>query len=202
MQTPSGRIIRLFAVTSSLVIAALGVWSAGALGHGSAASATAPKGQALFVSAGCSGCHTFKNARAKGTVGPNLDVAKLSLLQLIRQIRLGGCTVMTKAACAKYKFKMPAFKSSLSVAKIAAIAAYVRLYRGKAPTGPAPTTTKKTTTATTGTTTTTTATTTTGSTTTTTAGDGCPAGVTIVTSGNTDNDSDETGQPSDGDGCI
>lgn len=33
-------------------------------------------------------------------------------------------------------------------------------------------------------------------------GDNCPAGVTIPLSGNTDNDSDETGQPSDGDGCI
>jgi uncharacterized cupredoxin-like copper-binding protein len=37
---------------------------------------------------------------------------------------------------------------------------------------------------------------------TTTAGDGCPAGTTIPTSGNTDNDQDENGQPSDGDGCI
>ncbi len=41
-----------------------------------------------------------------------------------------------------------------------------------------------------------------GATTTTTVGDGCPAGVTIGTSGNTDNDQDENGQPSDGDGCI
>ncbi len=38
--------------------------------------------------------------------------------------------------------------------------------------------------------------------TTTMANDGCPAGVTIPTSGNTDNDNDENGQPSDGDGCI
>ncbi len=38
--------------------------------------------------------------------------------------------------------------------------------------------------------------------TTTTAGDNCPAGTTISTSGNTDNDTDENGQPSDGDGCI
>jgi len=33
-------------------------------------------------------------------------------------------------------------------------------------------------------------------------GDGCPAGTTIQTSGNTDNDTDEAGQPTDGDGCI
>jgi mono/diheme cytochrome c family protein len=32
--------------------------------------------------------------------------------------------------------------------------------------------------------------------------DGCPAGVTIQTSGVTDNDQDENGNPSDGDGCL
>ena len=35
-----------------------------------------------------------------------------------------------------------------------------------------------------------------------TAGDGCPTGVTIATSGGTDNDQDENGGPSDGDGCL
>jgi cytochrome c oxidase subunit 2 len=30
-------------------------------------------GKAVFTSAGCSGCHTFTPAGAKGTVGPNLD---------------------------------------------------------------------------------------------------------------------------------
>jgi uncharacterized cupredoxin-like copper-binding protein len=63
------------------------------------------------------------------------------------------------------------------------------------------TTTTKTTTSTT--TTTTPTTTTTSSTTTTTAGNnGCPPGVTIATSGSTDNDSDENGDVSDNDGCI
>jgi len=32
--------------------------------------------------------------------------------------------------------------------------------------------------------------------------DNCPAGVTIITSGITDNDQDENGSPSDGDGCL
>lgn len=41
-----------------------------------------------------------------------------------------------------------------------------------------------------------------GGTTTTVANDGCPPGVTIETSGNTDDDFDEDGQPSDGDGCT
>jgi cytochrome c oxidase subunit 2 len=42
----------------------------GATGAGGAA---APSGKALFVSNGCDGCHTFKPAGAKGTVGPDLD---------------------------------------------------------------------------------------------------------------------------------
>ena len=64
-------------------------------------------------------------------------------------------------------------------------------------------TTTTTTSTTTKTTTTTPATTTTGGTTTTTAGNnGCPTGVTIATSGSTDNDGDENGDPSDNDGCI
>ena len=66
----------------------------------------------------------------------------------------------------------------------------------------AKTTTTSTTTKTTTTATTTTATTTAGGTTSTVANDGCPAGVTIATSGGTDNDTDENGAPSDGDGCI
>ena len=42
----------------------------GATGAGGTA---APSGKALFVSNGCNGCHTFKPAGAKGTVGPDLD---------------------------------------------------------------------------------------------------------------------------------
>jgi uncharacterized cupredoxin-like copper-binding protein len=60
------------------------------------------------------------------------------------------------------------------------------------------TTTTKTTTSTT----TTTGTTTTGTTTTTAGNNGCPPGVTIPTSGSTDNDTDENGDASDNDGCI
>jgi uncharacterized cupredoxin-like copper-binding protein len=70
-------------------------------------------------------------------------------------------------------------------------------------TPPPVTTTKSTTTTkTTTTATTTTATTTTGGTTTTAGNNGCPPGVTIATSGSTDNDTDENGDVSDNDGCI
>jgi cytochrome c oxidase subunit II len=45
----------------------------GATGAGGAAG---PSAKALFVSNGCDGCHTFKPAGAKGTVGPDLDNLK------------------------------------------------------------------------------------------------------------------------------
>src|SRR5207249_1293015 len=33
-------------------------------------------GKKVFLSAGCTGCHTLKDAGSNGTVGPNLDDAK------------------------------------------------------------------------------------------------------------------------------
>jgi cytochrome c oxidase subunit 2 len=61
----------------------------GATGAGGVAG---PSGKALFVSNGCDGCHTFKPAGAKGTVGPDLDdlrqaaqTAGQPLEQFIRQ---------------------------------------------------------------------------------------------------------------------
>jgi uncharacterized cupredoxin-like copper-binding protein len=69
-------------------------------------------------------------------------------------------------------------------------------------TPPPPVKTTTTTKTTTSTTTTTATTTTTGTTTTTAGNNGCPPGVTIPTSGSTDNDTDENGDVSDNDGCI
>jgi cytochrome c oxidase subunit 2 len=61
----------------------------GATGAGGAAG---PSAKALFVSNGCDGCHTFKPAGAKGTVGPDLDnlrqaaqIAGKPLEEFIRQ---------------------------------------------------------------------------------------------------------------------
>jgi cytochrome c oxidase subunit 2 len=43
-------------------------------GGATGAGGVAPQaGKALFVSNGCDGCHTFKPAGAKGTIGPDLD---------------------------------------------------------------------------------------------------------------------------------
>ena len=159
----------------------------------------------MFTTSGCSACHTFKAAGATGKIGPSLDTAKLTEAQIILQVTKGGNQVMTKAAAAKYTFKMSAFKGRLTTAQIADVAAFVFTERGKAPVPGSLTTTKATTTTSTKSTTTTAATppppTTTASavtttsatpppaTTTTSAGgggtdviDNCPAGKTIPTS--------------------
>jgi mono/diheme cytochrome c family protein len=162
-------------------------------------------GKPLFTSSGCGGCHTLKAAKAKGTVGPNLDGITLTEAQIITQITKGGSRFLTPAQRKIYKFPMTAYRGKLRPAQIQNLAAYVFTVRN-------PKAVPKTTTTTATTTTTTTPPTTTGggSTTTTTppttttkpSGDGCPAGVTIATSGNSDNDQDENGDTSDGDGCV
>lgn len=40
---------------------------------GAAATGDATAGKAVFASAGCAACHTFKPAASTGTIGPNLD---------------------------------------------------------------------------------------------------------------------------------
>jgi mono/diheme cytochrome c family protein len=83
-------------------------------GGGSAA----PDGKAIFASAGCSGCHTLKDAGAKGNVGPNLDQLKPSKAIVAHQVEVGGGA-------------MPAFKGQLSDAQIQAVAGYVSSVAGK-----------------------------------------------------------------------
>jgi len=69
-------------------------------------------GKAVFTSAGCSGCHTLKDAGATGTVGPNLDQLKPAEAVVQKQVTNGGAI-------------MPAFKGKLSAKQIADVAAYV-----------------------------------------------------------------------------
>jgi mono/diheme cytochrome c family protein len=72
----------------------------------------ATAGRKVFLSAGCSGCHTLKDAGSTGTVGPNLDDAKPPLSLVVERV--------TKGAGA-----MPSFKGQLSDKQIADVAAYV-----------------------------------------------------------------------------
>jgi len=82
-------------------------------------SATAgTNGEAIFKSAGCSGCHTLAAAGATGTVGPNLDQLKPSMAVVVKQVTNGGAI-------------MPAFKGKLTLAQINAVAKYVSSSAGK-----------------------------------------------------------------------
>lgn len=72
----------------------------------------ATAGKAVFASAGCVGCHTLADAKAKGTVGPNLDQAKPALSRVISRVTDG-------------RGAMPPFKGQLSNKQIADVAAYV-----------------------------------------------------------------------------
>jgi mono/diheme cytochrome c family protein len=69
-------------------------------------------GKAVFLSAGCTGCHTLADAKATGTVGPNLDQVKPDYRLATARVTLG-------------KGQMPSFKGTLSDQKIADVAAYV-----------------------------------------------------------------------------
>jgi cytochrome c6 len=97
-----------------------------AVAHGSAKIVGSPKaGKPLFVST-CGVCHTLKAAGTAGIVGPNLDkVGPLTEPVIIKAIRNGGATVMTKAAAAKYSTQMVAYKGALSTEQINNIAAYL-----------------------------------------------------------------------------
>jgi mono/diheme cytochrome c family protein len=75
-------------------------------------------GKHVFQTAGCSGCHTLKDAGATGNVGPNLDTLKPSDAKVQTQVENGGG-------------QMPPFKNSLSAAQIAAVAKYVSSVAGK-----------------------------------------------------------------------
>jgi cytochrome c6 len=69
-------------------------------------------GKAVFLSAGCGGCHTLAAAHATGTVGPNLDQLKPDYRAVTAQVTNGGA-------------QMPAFKTRLTTKQIADVAAYV-----------------------------------------------------------------------------
>ena len=86
---------------------------------GGASAAQLAEGKQIFlVKAGCGGCHTLKDAGSTGTVGPNLDQLKPDDKTVEHQVENGGGA-------------MPAFKSTLTPAQIAAVAAYVSSVAGK-----------------------------------------------------------------------
>jgi mono/diheme cytochrome c family protein len=76
------------------------------------------QGKQVFEKAGCTNCHTLKDAGASGTVGPNLDDAKPSKDKVVERVTNG-------------KGVMPSFKGQLTPQEIAAVAAYVSAVAGK-----------------------------------------------------------------------
>ena len=127
----------LIVLSSALVLAAAGCGSEGVVGPtpqtviGTVAAApTAPKtpafklkgnpvaGKAIFKSAGCTGCHTLKDAGATGTVGPNLDEKQPPKALVVDRVTHG-------------KRAMPSFQGQLSASQIEAVATYVSSVAGK-----------------------------------------------------------------------
>jgi mono/diheme cytochrome c family protein len=72
----------------------------------------AEAGKAVFLSAGCTGCHTLKAANSHGTVGPNLDDAKPPASLVVDRVTNG-------------KGAMPSFKDQLTPQQIQDVAAFV-----------------------------------------------------------------------------
>ncbi len=80
--------------------------------------AKAKTGKEIFLAAGCTGCHTLKDAGATGTVGPNLDQAKPSEAIAVDRVANG-------------RGAMPPFKGKLTDAQIKEVAKYVSSVAGK-----------------------------------------------------------------------
>jgi cytochrome c6 len=69
-------------------------------------------GKRVFVDAGCSSCHTLRDAGATGTVCPNLDLADPSKRRVVAYVTAGGAG-------------MPSFQKTLTPDEIDAVSTYV-----------------------------------------------------------------------------
>ena len=85
---------------------------------GGAAKGDPAAGKKIFLSAGCSGCHTLNDAGSNGNVGPNLDDAKPDYSLVVDRVTNG-------------RNAMPPFKGQLSDTQIQDVAAYVSSVAGK-----------------------------------------------------------------------
>jgi len=80
--------------------------------EGGGGTGDAAKGEEVFASAGCGGCHTFEAAGSTGSVGPNLDDLAPSFDEVVTQVTNGGGA-------------MPAFGGDLTEQEINDVAAFV-----------------------------------------------------------------------------
>ena len=79
---------------------------------------SATDGKGVFMEAGCAACHTLAAARAKGTVGPNLDDVKPSVSAAVSAVSDGSGVMIS-------------FKGALSAAQIQAVADFVSRNAGR-----------------------------------------------------------------------
>jgi mono/diheme cytochrome c family protein len=85
----------------------------------SPAPAQLKKGEALFGTYGCGGCHTLQRAGAAGRVGPSLDgAANLDQAYIADRVTNG-------------QGMMPPFGGQMSAGDVAAVAAYVLAVKGR-----------------------------------------------------------------------
>ncbi len=98
-------------------VAAYVAANAGLQGYAEAQVISGTNGKLIFKLK-CGGCHTLKDASTTGTIGPNLDQLKPPFPRVKTQVIHGGRI-------------MPAFKSVLTDAQIAAVARYVAKHAGK-----------------------------------------------------------------------
>jgi cytochrome c551/c552 len=96
-----------------------------------AAAAPSVNGKAIFVSAGCGACHTFKAAGTSGKVGPDLDTApakdaKAAGMALAAFVKQSIVDPNAFVAPGFPKGVMPTtFGSTLSAAKIDALVTFI-----------------------------------------------------------------------------
>jgi mono/diheme cytochrome c family protein len=77
----------------------------------------ATAGKQVFLTAGCTSCHTLKDAKSTGSVGPNLDEAKPPYSLVIDRVTHG-------------KGVMPSFTDKLNETQIQDVAKYVSSVAG------------------------------------------------------------------------
>jgi uncharacterized membrane protein len=106
-------------VLAAAAVVALAIWLApddtGPSGPVTAASVAA--GRQVFLTAGCSDCHTLRNAGSTPSIGPNLDAAQPSRSLVINRVTNGQGV-------------MPSFANKLSNAQIEDVADYVSSVAG------------------------------------------------------------------------
>lgn len=115
MTHPAGRtLLTTSAGVAAMVLAGCG---SGDPADAVAPGSEAPRGQRVFIAAGCGACHTLRDAGSTGTVGTDLDRATPDAEHVERFVTNGGVG-------------MPAFDGVLNRKDILAVSRYVARVSG------------------------------------------------------------------------